>query len=428
MAEPGAKALPGAAAIKRNMLLLTTSQALVGVGNQMVPTLSAIMVVTLLGSASLAGIGVSILGISRFVVAYPVGKLSDTYGRRLAVTAGLVLGLVGTLIIGASMAVRSFPLMVAGLLVFGMGTGAAMQLRVAAADMYPAHRRGAAMGYVLTGSLVGAIGGPLLIQASNRLSPRFNLDPLAMPWLLVPIFVVPGILFVLRMRPDPKEIAQNLAKYYPGYVPPSAEVAETSEDQGIAAYLRHYPKLLAFVANFAAWGAMPRMMAMTSLALDHHGHDLSAVSVAIAIHVMGMFAFSLPFGRAADRYGRKSIMLFGLIVQAVGSVLVPATHDYWTITFGTFLVGAGWSAVTVSATALLADTTASRHRGRVIGASDAVSAAAAVVMPLAGGPMAEQLGLPVLGIVSVAVLVVPAAMLVRLRETSPGKYADAAPA
>src|SRR5262245_17294622 len=47
-------------AIKRNTLLLAVTQAFVGVGNQMVPTLGALMVLQLLGSPALAGIATGI--------------------------------------------------------------------------------------------------------------------------------------------------------------------------------------------------------------------------------------------------------------------------------------------------------------------------------------------------------------------------------
>src|SRR5215472_14590253 len=53
--------------VKRNTLLLAASQAFVGVGNQMVPTLGAIIVARLLGSVYLAGLATSTLGARRFL-------------------------------------------------------------------------------------------------------------------------------------------------------------------------------------------------------------------------------------------------------------------------------------------------------------------------------------------------------------------------
>jgi MFS family permease len=86
----------------------------------------------------------------------------------------------------------SFTLFLLSILVFGSGVGAGYQLRVAAADMYPPNQRARALGLVLTGSLVGALGGPLLITTAQNLSGSLGLDPLALTWILVPAVILPG--------------------------------------------------------------------------------------------------------------------------------------------------------------------------------------------------------------------------------------------
>ncbi len=414
--------------IKRNTILLAASQAFVGVGNQMVPTLGAIIVTRLLGSANLAGLATSTLGVSRFLISYPAGKVADVYGRRVAVVLGLLLGLVGAVGTGLSVLWSSFALFLTSILVFGAGVTAGYQLRVAAADMYPPNLRAQGLGYVLTGSLVGTLGAPVLITAAQVWSGPLGLDPIALAWILVPTVIVPGIGLVLAVRPDPKEIAAHLEHYYSGYTPLCEQRADGDAPTGLLPFLRDRRKQVAFAASFAAQGTMSMIMAFTSLALEHHGHPIPAISVAVTIHVIGMFGFSLPLGRVADRVGRRAVMLLGLLLSALGAVLVPITSHYWIIVTGTFLVGVGWSAVTVAATAVIADTTAALERGRAIGTNDTVSAAAAVALPLIAGPAVESLGLPSLGILGVGLVVPPLILLLtRLKETTPGKYEEAGP-
>ncbi|MDP2728664.1 MAG: MFS transporter, partial [Dehalococcoidia bacterium] len=381
---------------------------MVGIGTQAIPTLSAIMVVRLLGSAALAGIGTSLVGAGRFLVSYPIGKITDTYGRKAGRLLGLSIGLVGSLLIGGSMALLSFPLFVVGVLVFGMGMAGAQQLRVAAADMYPPSRRAEGLGWVLTGSVLGALGGPVLISGATAVAEAIRAEPLALTWAFVPLVILPGIVLVFRVHPDPKEIASNLAHYYPGYTPPIRPPAPAGgETVGLVAFLRDFPKLAAFVASFAVFGNMSMMMAMTSLTLHQHGYALPTISVSVAIHVVGMFGFSLPIGRLADRVGRRRVMLLGLALAGAGSVLVPATSLYWTITLGTFLVGVGWSCVNVAASALLADTTSPAERGRAIGTNDTFSAVASITMPLVAGPVVEYLAFSALSLVGVGLMVPP---------------------
>jgi MFS family permease len=409
--------------IKRNTMYLASSQAFTGAGGQMVPTLAPVLVTQMIGSAALAGIGTSITGLSRLIIAYPIGRLTDTYGRKSGVILGLLLVGLGASITGVAAMLEYFPVFLLGILVMGLGTGAVQQLRVAAADMFPPNRRAEGLGYVLTGSLVGAMIGPVLIRTAETISDTVDIEPIALAWFFVPIAVVISLAMVMRVRPDPKEIAANLGDYYPDYTPPEIQQRPAGK-VGILYFLNHYPKLAAFVSMFCVQGNMNMMMTMTALALRRHDFSLSAISLSVAIHVMGMFGLSLPLGRLTDRVGRRNVMLLGLVLASAGSWFVVATPSYTIITTGTFLVGLGWSCVNIAATALYADTTSPDERGRVIGANDTFTAAAAISMPLVGGVVVEYLGLLALGIFGMALMVPALLFLLKLREPSPGVYED----
>ena len=89
--------------IKKNTTLFALSQSFTGAGMQFAFGLGPLMVIALTGSATLAGLSVGLIGLSRFLVSYPVGKITDTYGRKPGILFGLSLGLVGGLIVGAAM-------------------------------------------------------------------------------------------------------------------------------------------------------------------------------------------------------------------------------------------------------------------------------------------------------------------------------------
>jgi MFS family permease len=420
--QPGTTELKIPSLVKRNTALLAVSQTFSGAGHGMIYSLGALMVVELLGSASLAGIGLAILGVTRFLIAYPLGKLTDTYGRKPGLFFGLGMSVVGALIMGSSMLHRSLPLYVLGMLCMGVSTGAAHQLRVAAADMYPPSRRAEGLGWVLTGSLLGIFGTPMLVVIADRLAPALGIHPIGMSWVLVPLIALPGVLLIAQVRPDPKEIASHLERYYPGYEPARQDAGGTGEQVSMREFLAHFPKQVAMVTNFAAQGNMAITMVVMSLLLSHHGHRLPEITLSMSLHSIGMFGFSLPLGRLADRLGRRTVLLGGVIVAVAGTLLVTMTVDFWMITLGGFLVGLGWSAVNVASTAVLADTSRSWERGRAIGTNDTFGGASAVALSLFTGPMAAALGYPSTGILGI-VLVIPAlVMLLGLREPRPGLY------
>jgi MFS family permease len=415
--------------IRRNTIFLAGAQACVGIGNQMTPTLGALMVIHLLGSATFAGAASGIMGGCRIISSYPTGQITDAYGRKAGLFLGLGISMVGSVVVGLGMMHESVGLFFLGLVIVGVGVGAVQQLRLAAADMYPPSRRAEGLGYVLTGSLIGAFGGPLLISIAQAAGPSLGLAPEALAWLLVPLILLPTAGLVFLVRPDPRDIAAHLERYYPGYRPPERAQTATGAPPPLSVRecLRDYPKQVAFVTSFALFGNMSMMMAMNAVALAHHGHGLPAISLSVALHIIGMFGLSLPLGRLADAVGRRIVMLLGLGLAGIGGLLVPTSPDYWVVTLGTFLVGLGWSCSNVAGVALLADTTPPLARGRVIGLNDTIAGAASISLPVLAGPLVEVAGLSSLAVVSAALMVAPLILLLRLREPSPGRYAHAAP-
>ena len=402
--------------IKRNTTLFALSQTFTGAGMQLAFGIGPLMVIALTGSASLAGLSVGLFGLSRFLVSYAVGKITDAYGRKPGILFGLALALVGTITVGLSMNVRSIAVLVCGMLIFGMGMHAAQQLRVAATDMFPPHLRAQALGYIALGSLVGLVIGPLVVTASDAIAPGLGVDPLGLPWLFVPVLIIFGMVIVTFVHPDPKEIGMNLERYYPGYVPPPRLAVEQGVPFSALSLLRQTPTRLAIVANCAAQGNMAIVMVLTSLVLAHHGHSLSSIAFSHMFHSAGMFAFTIPLGKLADRVGRNVVMYPGVATSLVGAGLVTFTGGaMWSVTLGTFLVGLGWAAANVAATALIADHSRTEERGRAIGVNDSAAGGAAIFAAVVTGPLIEWSGLPAAGATAVLLAVVPLVMLIATR-------------
>lgn len=418
MLRPAIVRIP--ALIKRNITLFALSQSFTGAGMSFAYGLGPLMVVGLTGSAGLAGLSVSLIGLSRFLVSYPVGKITDTFGRKPGILLGLVLALAGSIILGLSLTVQSIVVFICGLLVFAMGMNAAQQLRVAATDMFLPHMRAQALGYIALGSLAGLVISPLVVYGSEYAAPQVGINALSLPWFFLPLLILTGMALISFIHPDPKEIGQNLQRYYEGYVPPARPSPEKGSTFSAAALFAHRPIRQAIIANCAAQGNMSIVMVLTSLVLAHHGHGIGAIAASHTFHTAGMFAFTVPLGKLADRIGYSKVMYPGVTVALVGAVLVTFTDFYASITLGTFLVGIGWAAANVSSTALIANHTETAQRGRAIGVNDSFSGAMTVVAALVTGPLIEWQGLPAAGIAAVIVAVVPLAMVMAARKEDIG--------
>ncbi|HTO49631.1 MAG TPA: MFS transporter [Burkholderiales bacterium] len=100
------------------------------------------------------------------------------------------------------------------------------------------------------------------------------------------------------------------------------------------------------------------------------GDDLVLVGIALGAYGLTQAILQIPYGVAADRYGRKRVILAGLLLFAAGSFVAAAAHDIWLTIAGRVIQGTG--AISAAVMALAADLTREEHRTKtmaMIGAS-----------------------------------------------------------
>ncbi len=111
------------------------------------------------------------------------------------------------------------------------------------------------------------------------------------------------------------------------------------------------------------------------------GDNATLVGLAMGMYGLTQAIGQIPFGIASDRYGRKRIIVIGLLLFIAGSLLAAIdTHVLWVIV-GRAVQGAG--AVSAAVTALIADSTRDEHRTKamaLVGASIGLTYAASLVM------------------------------------------------
>jgi MFS family permease len=122
------------------------------------------------------------------------------------------------------------------------------------------------------------------------------------------------------------------------------------------------------------------------------GGDPALIGLAMGIYGLTQGLLQIPFGLASDRFGRKRVILLGLVVFAAGSFLAAAAPSLPWLIAGRALQGAG--AVSAAVTALLADQTRDEVRTlamALVGASIGLMFALSLV---AAPALAVWIGLP----------------------------------
>ena len=121
------------------------------------------------------------------------------------------------------------------------------------------------------------------------------------------------------------------------------------------------------------------------------GDDPVLVGLAMGIYGLTQAVLQLPLGMASDRFGRKRVIVLGLLVFAAGSLLAALADSLTGLLVGRALQGAG--AVSAAVTALLADQTRDEVRTKamaMVGGSIGLMFAVALV---AAPPLTAVLGL-----------------------------------
>ncbi|MFM9970172.1 MAG: MFS transporter [Burkholderiales bacterium] len=110
------------------------------------------------------------------------------------------------------------------------------------------------------------------------------------------------------------------------------------------------------------------------------GDDLLLVGIALGIYGLTQGVLQIPFGMASDRYGRKRVIVFGLVLFALGSLVAAWADDIWITILGRAIQGAG--AISSAVVAFAADLTRDQHRTKtmaLIGGSIALMFALSLV-------------------------------------------------
>jgi len=94
------------------------------------------------------------------------------------------------------------------------------------------------------------------------------------------------------------------------------------------------------------------------------GDDPARVGLAMGIYGLTQGLLQIPFGMASDRFGRKPVIVFGLLVFALGSFLAMSATTLTGLTLGRAIQGAG--AISAAVTALLADQTRDEVRTKAM--------------------------------------------------------------
>ncbi|MDA0652997.1 MAG: MFS transporter, partial [Proteobacteria bacterium] len=118
----------------------------------------------------------------------------------------------------------------------------------------------------------------------------------------------------------------------------------------------------------------------------------SQIGLTSSIPLFTMAVFTLVYGSLSDRYGRRPVLLAGLLLFVFGSELSALAETIWTLIAGRFLQAAGGACGMALARAIARDVYGSDRLVKVLAYLLMAYAMGPMVAPAIGGYLADQFG------------------------------------
>jgi MFS family permease len=381
---------------RRGQFILIAGQALAGVGMGGTFSAGALLVTQVSGSEALSGMAATGTTVGAALAAIPLARLAQRAGRAPSLATGALVAAAGAVVGIVASVLVSLPLLLLAMVLVGVGTAVNLQSRFAATDLSEPGSRGRDLAFVVWATTIGAVLGPNLIGPGDALGRAIGLPSLAGPFLFtIAAQVLAAAIYFFLLRPDPLKLAERITRERP--VDADAVVAVPHTDRnGVVTGL---------IALAFSHATMVGIMSMTPVHLVDHGATLEIVGLTISLHVAGMFALSPVFGWLSDRIGREPVIAIGQVVLLAALVLVFfGAESNGLVLVALILLGLGWSAATVSGSALIAESADPLRRTVIQGRADLTMSAAGAVGGALAGPALAALNYEGLGLAATALV------------------------
>jgi|UniRef100_UPI00404B573F MFS family permease len=345
---------------------LVAAQVLNGVGVAGTVAAGSLLVASITDSETLAGLAQTFSVLGAAAMALPLARLTNRGGRRLALSAGLITGLIGSLLAITGGSTSNIYLMLLGSFLVGAASASGYQARFAAIDLATPDNRAKQLSLVVWGSTIGAVAGPNLMEPSGRIAESFGLPSLVGPYIVSATTLGLAVVVIyLFLRPDPYLTAHKDAR--------AAGTVIKKSFRETFAYIKSESVALFAISSIAIGHlVMVAVMVMTPVHMKHVDVTLQVIGFVISIHVLGMYAFSPVVGNLTDKLGPVRVIQLGVAILLTSTVVsgTASADNAIQLGIGLFLLGIGWSCTLIAGSTLLSESVSDEMRPSSQGTSD----------------------------------------------------------
>ncbi|TWT28044.1 MFS transporter [Planomicrobium sp. CPCC 101110] len=151
---------------------------------------------------------------------------------------------------------------------------------------------------------------------------------------------------------------------------------------------KNYALYVLMFNMFIAMSGIGLILPIMPAYLETFGVAGQALGTLIATFALAQFLFSPISGQLSDKYGRKNLIVFGLIVFGLSQLVFGLATDLWILYLARFFTGLGSAFLIPPMMAFVADITTYEERGRGMGLLGASMSLGFTIGPGVGGFLA----------------------------------------
>ena len=330
-------------------------------------------------TATTVGILVSAFSLAQLLVAPVWGRVSDQYGRRPAILAGLLITAVAYLIFGLA---GSVAVLLFSRLVQGMGGGTIGVVQAYVADASTPETRTRSLGWLSAVTSMGAVVGPAFGSAMISLGgPRAPGIGAAALSLLVAVFA-------WRYLRESREVHTGEVHAHP--------ISSRAAIRKVALHWDEPASRLIWIYTIAIGAFYGTIQVAPLLLSERLGVTEENVGYFVMyLGGMGVLVRTLVLGRMVDRLGEARLSALGIVVLAAGLAATGLAHDWPLLWAGFTLMPLGTAFLFPCVTGLLSQVVSKRERGLYMGVQHTFGGVSRVAFPVASGMLMDRFGVGV---------------------------------
>jgi MFS family permease len=372
--------------VRNIILLLSGSVALMMTGYGLVMPVFARRLSEFGGGVEELGLMTMSFALAQMIGAPIMGSLADTRGRRPLIL--LAMTTVTLQFIGYWLAPSTiFFILIRGAAGF-LSAGLFPSAMGVVADLVPGEGRARWAGIIMGSYAVGMIFGPVI---GGVLYDSFGY---AAPFILSAVVAFMALVAAIVMIPETRTSEIRNREILRNRRSRPQQTGKISIWDALPRPLIVFGTLLLidFISSFSFAFVEPQMI--------FYFYDVlqwTTTQFGLLVGVYGLFSVAgqVGLGQLSDKWGRKPLIMAGLIPNMLFFAGLAVLTDYYLMMIGAAFAGIGNALIAPAANAFYLDITAEEHRSRIIGVKGSFLSLGGVLGPLAvaavAGIMAPQL-------------------------------------